>query len=108
MKDHRAVTLRPIRFTCEDGVEYRYSTYLRLRHPPFTGKVPLEVDYEIAQSYHPDGVIDQTTCRLIIDDPVEDREVVDMTNDLDNVKMECNVERADASTFRIGTAEIRT
>ena len=93
VKDNRSVTLRPTRFTCADGTEFRYSAYLRLRHPPFTGKIPLDVDYEIAQSYHPDGVIDQTTCRLIIVDPVEDREVVDMTHDFENVRMETREEK---------------
>ena len=93
VKDNRSVTLRPIRFTCADGTEFRYSAYLRLRHPPFTGKIPLDVDYEITQSYHPDGVIDQTTCRLIIVDPVEDREVVDMTHNFENVRMETREEK---------------
>ena len=33
-----AVTLKPTRFVCFDAVEHRYVAYIRLKHPPFTGK----------------------------------------------------------------------
>ncbi len=90
-----AVTLRPTRFVCFDAVEHRYVAYIRLKHPPFTGKIPLEMYHEIGLTYHVDEVIDQTTYRLILQDPVEEREVTDMTHDLDNVKIENEEESKD-------------
>ena len=90
MPDKRApaVILSPTRYTSVDDVEYRYVAYIKLQHPPFTGKIPLEMYHEYGLTYHIDGVIATTTCRLILEDPVVDREVVDLTTDLDNVKME--------------------
>ena len=85
LADYRTVTLRPVRFTSSDGSEMRYAAYIRLRHPPFTRRTPLEIDFETAQTYHQNGVIDQTTCRILIVDPAEDIEIVDVTKD---VKME--------------------
>jgi hypothetical protein len=88
MTEYCTVDLRPMRYNNTQGAEIRYTAYIRLKHLPFKRRTPIDIDFETGQSYHQDGVIDQTTCRIILVDPAEDREVVDLTTDLDNVKME--------------------
>jgi hypothetical protein len=83
MKEHCAVTFRPIRFTNSEGTEIRYSGCVKLCHPPFTGKILLKLDLEIAQS-----------STKLLDNYRSNRRsrgihVVDMT---DNVKMESTFE----------------
>jgi hypothetical protein len=92
LTEYCTVSLTPMRYNNAHGTEMRYTAYIRLQHLPFKRKTPLEIDFETGQSYHQDGVIDQTTCRIILVNPVDDREVVDLTTDLENVKMENNNE----------------